>query len=90
MLNAGSSKLVTTHMNKYSVNVQNNRRKLRTGKGQSDVTPFDVQSIGSNLDLSYTIGKFTIEPQLYLDYYLHASTTSRFTQVYNILFAFDF
>ena len=91
MLNAGSSKLVTTHQNRYSASgFQNpNRRRIR-GNNQSDVTKFGLQSVGANLGLVYSVGSFSLEPQLYLDYYLQASDTKKFTQVYNINFAFTF
>ena len=90
MLNAGSSKVVTTHQNRFTPNVQDNKRKFRGGTGQPDVIPFGIQSIGANFNFAYSIGKFTFEPQLYLDYYLHDSDTNKFTQVYNIVFAFMF
>ena len=94
MLSLGSGKELVSHMNKYSAtNISStNRRKLRgsLNDGQSNVQKFGVQSIGANFDLMYTIGKFTIEPQLYLDYYLQTTTTSRLTDIYNIVFAIDF
>lgn len=91
MLNAGSNKLITTHKNKYSafVDQNSNRRRLR-GNSQSDITSFTLQSVGLNLGITYSIGSFIFEPQLYLDYYLHTSDTKKFTQVYNINAAFTF
>lgn len=51
---------------------------------------FDAQSVGLNLDLGYTTGKFTIQPQLYLDYYLPATDQTRFTSVFSINFGYSF
>ena len=90
MLNAGSGKFLTTHMNKYSANPQNNGRRRIRSNGQSDNSPFSLQSIGANFAALYSVGKFTIEPQLYLDYYLQSTTSNKFTEIYNIIFSFSF
>ena len=93
MANAGSAKYIVTHANKFSVaNTGTTRRKgkLRPGSGESGNSPFALQSVGANFDFLYTIGKFSFEPQLYLDYYLLQTDSKKFTQVYNINFALSF
>ena len=51
---------------------------------------FEAQSLGLNLDLSYTTGNFSIQPQLYLDYYLPATDQKRFTSVFTLNIGYSF
>lgn len=94
MANAGSAKFVVTHANRF--NVTNTGTVRRKGKvrgsatGESSKQSFTLQSVGANFDVMYTIGKFSLEPQLYLDYYLLQSDTKAFTQVYNIILSVSF
>ncbi|MEP7254069.1 MAG: hypothetical protein ABI683_16860 [Ginsengibacter sp.] len=86
---------VISGINNYSVshkssaqlfNLYTKRRltKLRRFQSSSDGGgTFDVQSIGLDIDLNYSIGKFYLEPEVYLDYYLPKTDDKAFTQVYN-------
>ncbi len=53
-------------------------------------TPFGAESAAIDLQASYTFGNFSIQPDVYLDYYLPETTTNRFTQVYSINFNYSF
>ena len=95
LANAGSAKFVVTHANRFSASPSNagrGRAKFRggAGTGESSVSKFGLQSIGANFNLLYTIGKFSLEPQVYLDYYLQQTDTNKFTQVYSINMAITF
>ncbi|MBC7890528.1 MAG: hypothetical protein H7Z13_21860 [Ferruginibacter sp.] len=80
MANAGSAKTTISHKTNAFAFFNFLNKRGRIPKLQTD--KFEVQSIGLNLDLNYTIGHLTIEPQLYLDYYLPATDSKRFSQVF--------
>ncbi len=44
---------------------------------------FELQSAGFDLDINYTIGRFYVEPQLYMNYYLPQTNDNRLTAIYN-------
>jgi hypothetical protein len=82
MVNAGSGRTAISH-NTNAINLF----KLLTKRGRiSKLQEFDfaLQSIGMNIDLRYMLGKFYLQPQLYLDYYLPASDpeSKRFSQLF--------
>jgi hypothetical protein len=90
MLNAGSGKTSISHKSNAVAlfNFLNKRGrvpKLETNK-------FEAQSVGLNMELDYTIGNFTFEPQFYIDYYLPASdaTTKRVTQLFTFNVGYTF
>ena len=58
--------------------------RIRHFQSQSDNGKFQLQSAGLDLDVNYTIGKIYVEPEMYVDYYLPASSDNRFTQIYTI------
>jgi hypothetical protein len=63
--------------------------------GPSDNAPLDnstfmAESIGFNLNANYLIGKFNIEPAVYLDYYLPTTNSKRFTQILNLQVGYRF
>ncbi len=51
---------------------------------------FSAQSAAISLDLHYAIGKFSIMPQLYLDYYLPKTDEKRFTQTFTMALGYSF
>lgn len=57
--------------------------KSRYGDGATTES-FTLQSLAFLADVTYYIGKFYIEPQLYLDYYLPSTTAKRFTTVFSV------
>ncbi|MEO6231476.1 MAG: hypothetical protein ABJB11_09265 [Ferruginibacter sp.] len=87
MANAGSATTSTTHNSNVAL-INFFIRKGRIPKLQTD--KFEMQSLAINLDLTYTVGKFTFEPQLYLDYYLPETDSSRFSQVFAFNVGYSF
>ena len=87
MVNAGAAKTSTIHKTNAPI-INFLLRKRRIPKLQQD--KFSMQSIGLNLDLNYTVGKLTLQPQLYMDYYLPQTDSEKFSQVFtfNIGYAF--
>ena len=68
----------------FNLYIKRKLTRLRRFQSSSDGGGnFDVQSIGLDLDLNYSIGKFYLEPEVYLDYYLPKTDDKAFTQVYN-------
>ncbi len=88
MLNVGSSNTAITHNSNatFLLNLLNKKGKLR----RSQNTPFQAESIGLNIDVNYLIGKFSFQPQLYLDYYLPNTDTERFSQVFTFNVGYSF
>ncbi|CAN5777162.1 hypothetical protein BH11BAC3_BH11BAC3_37070 [soil metagenome] len=87
MANAGSAATSVTHNSNVAL-INFFIRKGRIPKLQTD--KFEMQSLAINLDLTYTIGKFTFEPQLYLDYYLPETNASKFSQVFAFNVGYSF
>jgi hypothetical protein len=61
-----------------------------TDNAPLDNSTFMAESIGFNLNANYLIGKFNIEPSIYVDYYLPATTSKRFTQILNLQVGYRF
>lgn len=90
MVNAGSAQTKITH-NSNAINLfkfLNKRGKIKKIRK----SPFEVQSIGFNIDLDFTIGRFTFEPQYYIDYYLPAvdADFNRLTNVFTFNIGYSF
>ncbi len=75
LLNSGSSKIAIHHKTNATNLANFLNKKGRLPKFNN--TKFEAQSLGLSLDLSYGIGKFTVEPQAYFDYYLPATEANR-------------
>ncbi len=88
LLNLGSSKTTILHNTNTTNITQLVGKKGKLAKFSS--TKFGAESIGLDLDFSYTMGKFTLEPDFYLDYYLPATTDNRLTDVININLSYRF
>jgi hypothetical protein len=58
-------------------------RRIRHFQSQAKNMNYQLQSVGLDLDVNYSIGKFYFEPDLYLNYYLPATNDNRFTQIFN-------
>jgi hypothetical protein len=78
MVNFGSDKNTQTHTNKLF-----NRPAFSKLKRVEYTGKFQIQSLAASLDCTYTIGKFYIQPVVYLDYYLLETTAQRFTVIYS-------
>jgi hypothetical protein len=69
--------------------LRNLKLKRRVPKLQGK-NSFEVQSLGINLNINYSIGKFSFEPQLYVDYFLPKSDEKRFTSVFALSLGYAF
>lgn len=80
---AGSQSFSAKHTNKnYDFFLKKSTRfKSRTKTANE---PFNLQSLAFSFDVSYRVGKFFLSPNLYLDYYLPATTGKKFTTVYSV------
>ncbi len=67
----------------YFLYTKRQLKKLRRFQSSAGNGNFEIQSLGLDLDLNYSFGKFYIEPEVYLDYYLPKTDDKPFTQVYN-------
>ncbi len=85
MLNAGSQRWNTEHSSRLFNHFPRlaNFLKRRFGDG-SGSKKFKLQSAALSAKLTYFYGKFYLQPQLYLDYYLPATTEKRLTPLYSI------
>ncbi len=91
VINAGTDKTVATHVNQKIPTgpvVSRVVAKRRTRVASSD--KFQLQSIAASFDFTYSVGKFFIQPNLYLDYYLPSTTANRLSAVYSLTAGFSF
>ena len=89
VLNAGDDKLTITHTNAAYNNLIKNSRRKRTNTATSN-QKFQLQSVAAALDMTYTIGKFFVQPALYADYYLPTTTSKRLTLIYSLTIGLSF
>ena len=91
LLNAGSQRWNISHsssINKRLPIVQN-FLKRKFGNG-SDSQSFNLQSLAFLAEITYYYGKFYLQPQLYLDYYLPSTTEKRLTSLFSVVAGFSF
>ena len=86
IINFGSDKLTQTHTNKIFDRI----RKLSTIKKAESNNKFQVQSVAVSFDLTYSVGKFFLQPNLYLDYYLPETTSQRLSTIFSVTMGFTF
>jgi hypothetical protein len=80
IVNFGSDKFTQTHTNK----IYDRIRKLNTVKKVEANNKFQLQSIAASFDFTYSVGKFFLQPNLYLDYYLPETTGDRLSTVFSV------
>ncbi len=86
MLNAGSGKYSATYTgNVSSFALTQLKAKKRNTKGLTGTenTPFKLQSAALAATISYQIGKFSVVPDLYVEYFL-PKAESRFNYIYTV------
>jgi hypothetical protein len=83
MLIAGSQKYATKSSTVAIIRRQNSPLRLRNSSSSVDQTKFALQSAALSIDMDYGIGKWYLRPQLYLDYYLQATTDKRLTTTFS-------
>jgi hypothetical protein len=76
-----SHKSTTSNYNAFT---KKRLKRIRHFHSQSDNTKYQLQSLGLDLYLNYSIGIFYFEPDLYLDYYLPKTKDNRFTNIFNL------
>lgn len=79
IVNFGSDKLTQTHLNKVF-----NRQILSSRKRVEATNKFQLQSVAASFDFTYGIGKFFLQPNVYLDYYLPETTAARFAAIFSV------
>ncbi|WP_462254617.1 hypothetical protein [Ferruginibacter sp.] len=79
IINFGSDKLTQTHLNKVF-----NRQILSSRKRVEATNKFQLQSVAASFDFTYGIGKFFLQPNVYLDYYLPETTATRFAAIFSV------
>lgn len=91
MLNAGSQRWNISHSSTLARRrlIVQNYLKRRFGDGSSSDS-FKVQSLGLLTEATYYYGKFYLQPQLYLDYYLPSTTEDRLTALFSVTAGFSF
>ncbi len=94
LLNMGSGKYTVQHSSSgnYSFLVKRKRavRKFNNSSQQSSNSRFKPESLGLNIEGGYMIGKFEIDPDIYLDYYMPATVSKKLTSVFTINFSYSF
>ena len=90
LLNFGSSTTPNpthkTNFPPYLLKLLTKKSKLRRQLSNN----FQAESLGLNIDCSYTVGNLSINPQMYFDYYLPSSTDQKFTQVFTLSVGYSF
>jgi hypothetical protein len=89
MLNAGSEKFTTTHTNKIFASLPRRANKVRP-LSQTANSPFTIQSLALALSAAYFIKNFSIQPNIYADYYLPQTTQQRLNTVFAITIGYTF
>lgn len=85
IVNFGSDQLTQTHQNKIF-----DIKRLSALKRQESSSSFQLQSVAASFDLSYGIGKYFLQTNLYFDYYIPETTTKRLTTIFSVSTGFSF
>ncbi len=88
MLNFGKDDLEQTHTN--TINRPLVKKLLARRKKTPPANKFEMQSVAASFDFTYSVGKFFLQPNVYLDYYLPETTAKRFTAIYSVTAGFSF
>lgn len=91
LLNAGSQKWDIAHSSSLISRrpIVQNFLKSRYGDGTTSTT-FNIQSTAFLLNFTYYYGKFYLQPQIYLDYYLPSTTEKRLTSLFSLTAGISF
>jgi len=91
LLSAGSQQWNITHSNSLITRrpLVQNYLKNRYGDGSSS-SKFNIQSASFSAGITYYIGKFYLQPQIYFDYYLPPTTEKRLTSLFSATAGFYF
>jgi hypothetical protein len=88
LLNMGTSTTNITHKTNavYLFRLLNKKGKLPKVQTSS----FQAESVGLNLDFNYAMGRFSLQPQWYLDYYLPKTDFDKFSQFFTFTLGYTF
>ena len=90
MLNAGSDKLTENHTNNLFANRPKLAARFSSKKKIAQANNMQLQSIASSINITYGIGKFYVQPNVYFDYYLPETTGQRFSSIVGLTAGFTF
>lgn len=88
IVNFGSDKLTVTHTNKIFDRLK--LQRLQNKKQMELTNKFQVQSVAASFDFTYSVGKFFLQPNLYLDYYLPETSSQRLSTIFSVTTGFTF
>jgi hypothetical protein len=88
LLNIGKSRQVLHHTTNAPNLLSFLNKKGRLPKLEN--TKFQPESLGFSLSTSYGTGKFSVEPEVYIDYYLPATTDNRWANYFTLTFRYSF
>lgn len=92
MINAGAGKYAATYsgnVNSFALTQLKTKKRNVKGLTGSQNTPFQFQSAAMDATVIYQIGKFSIAPDFYLEYFL-PKPESRFNYIYTVNLSFSF
>jgi hypothetical protein len=79
IINFGSDKNTQIHTNKiFDLPIASKRKRVQSAN------KFQLQSVAASFDFTYGIGKFFLQPNIYLDYYLPQTTAKRFAAIFSV------
>lgn len=84
---ADSTGSVSHTLGQNLVRLLKRRKRIRA---LGNKTSLEAQSVAASLDFTYSIGSFTILPQLYVDYYLPKTDDKRLTQTFTLSVGYSF
>ncbi|MGH2646016.1 MAG: hypothetical protein ACRDE8_00550 [Ginsengibacter sp.] len=73
----------TSNLANFNAFTKKRLKRIRHFQSQLNNKNYELQSVGLDLDVNYSIGKFYFEPDLYINYYLPDTNDDRFTQIFN-------
>jgi hypothetical protein len=91
LLNGSNQKIVINHSGSLGRRrpVVQNLLKAAYGDGRYKER-FSLQSLACMINVSYGLGRWMFQPQVYLDYYLHNTTSQKFSAIYSFSISYAF
>ena len=89
LLVAGTEKLAITHTNKNFSSFVNKSKRFKS-RTKNENTAFSLQSLALSFDVNYSVGNFYVTPNLYIDYFLPATTGKRVSSFYSLTAGISF
>ncbi len=93
MIIAARDYTATEHTTRFSGRLLNRFPKLRVyskRRNETNTNKMQLQSIASSINITYGIGKFYVQPNVYFDYYLPETTGQRFSSIVGLTAGFTF